>query len=294
MNEIRIAKPLALVALLLGACSCESSTSVADGGALDPPCNGHEELCERRFDDLAIPMTHNAMSNAEAGWSIPNQRFGITRQLDDGIRGLMLDTYDEDGELLLCHVLCGLGSQPLVEGLGEIRRFLEDNPRELVAIIFENYITHAQTADAIDEAGLIDFAYAHEVDAPWPTLGELIDAGTRLIVFQEKLPQSVEFPWLMNIWDHAGETDFSFAAPEDFDCDPNRGDPANPLFLLNHFLTTAVGGDPGLAEMVNFNPLFIDRARQCEEERSALPNFIAVDFYDTGDVFAVVDALNGL
>lgn len=304
MSEIRFAGLLALGALLSSACSSGSSTSVADagadsgmepdGGALDPKCNGHEELCARRFEEVAFPITHNAMSNAEARWSIPNQRFGITRQLDDGIRGLMLDTYEEDGELLLCHVLCGLGKQPLVDGLGEIKAFLDANPREVMSIIFENYITQAQTADAFDETGLIDFVYAHEVDAPWPTLAELIDADTRLIVFQEKLPQAAELPWLMNIWDHAQETDFSFAAPEDFDCSPNRGDPANQLFLLNHFLTTAVGGDPDLAAMVNYDPLFIERARQCEEERNALPNFVAVDFYDIGDLFAVVDALNGL
>jgi hypothetical protein len=302
--EMRITRLLVLIALLASACSSESSSSAADagtdsgtepdGGALEPKCNGHEALCERRLDEVAFPMTHNAMSNAEAGWSIPNQRFGITRQLDDGIRGLMLDTYDENGELLLCHVLCGLGKQPLADGLEEIKAFLDANPGEVVSIIFENYITHAQTAGAFDETGLIDLVYAHEVDAPWPTLGELVDANTRLVVFQETLPQEAEYPWLMNIWDHAGETPFSFAAPEDFNCDPNRGDPANPLFLLNHFLTTAVGGDPELAEMVNYNPLFIDRARQCEEERNALPNFVAVDFYDIGNLFEVVDALNGL
>ena len=307
MTEMRFASLLVLMALLPSACSGEGSTAAgtagtggtggiggADGETIDPRCNDHEELCARRFDEVAFPMTHNAMSNAEAGWSIPNQNFGITRQLDDGIRGLELDTYDENGEILLCHVLCGLGKQPLADGLGETKAFLDANPGEVVSIIFENYITHAQTAGAFDETGLIDFVYAHEVDAPWPTIGELIDADTRLIVFQEKLPQEPEYPWLMNFWDHAGETPFSFAAPEDFNCDPNRGDPTNPLFLLKHFLTTAVGGDPELAEMVNYNPLFIDRARQCEEERSALPNFVAVDFYDIGDLFAVVDALNGL
>jgi len=294
--EIRTAILLVLGTLLSSACSSESTTSAGsiDGGALDPKCNGHEELCARRFDQVAVPMTHNAMSNAEAGWSIPNQNFGLTRQLDDGVRGLMLDTYDEDGALLLCHLLCGLGSQPLVAGLAEIKAFLDANPREVVSIIFENYITHAQTSGAFDESGLIDFVYVHEVGAQWPTLEELIDANTRLVVFQEKLPQEAEFPWLMNVWDHAGETPFSFAAPEDFNCDPNRGDPANPLFLLNHFLTSAVGGDPGLAEMVNYNPLFIDRARQCEQERNALPNFVAVDFYDIGNLFDVVDTLNGL
>ena len=71
------------------------------------------------------------------------------------------------------------------------------------------------------------------------------------------------------------------------------GDTANSLFLLNHFLTATLGGKPEFAEMVNYNPLFVDRARQCEEEGNTLPNFVAVDFYDIGDLFAVVDALNG-
>jgi hypothetical protein len=275
--------------VLLGALlctSCAESTKTA--------CNGHEELCDRRFDQVAFPMTHNAMSNAEAGWISPNQSFGITRQLSDGIRGLMLDTYEEEGELLLCHVICLAGSQPLVEGLGEIATFLETHRNEVVSIIFENYITHAQTAQAVEESGLIELVYAHEMGEPWPTLSELIEANTRLVVFQEKLPQEAEFPWLMNIWGHAWETPFSFSAPEDFVCDPNRGNPANPLFLLNHFLTATLGGSPDFAEMVNYNPLFIDRARQCAEEGNALPNFVAVDFYEIGDLFAVVGALNGL
>jgi hypothetical protein len=97
----------------------------------------------------------------------------------------------------------------------------------------------------------------------------------------------------MNIWDHAWETPFSFATPEDFTCDPNRGDPANPLFLFNHFLTAPLGGSPDLAEMVNYNPLFIGRAHECETENDDFANFIAVDFYDIGDLFDVVDALNG-
>ena len=45
--------------------------------------------------------------------------------------------------------------------------------------------------------------------------------------------------------------------------------------------------------MVNYDPLFLDRALECEEEGNALPNFVAVDFYDIGDLFAVVDVLNG-
>ena len=38
--------------------------------------------------------------------------------------------------------------------------------------------------------------------------------------------------------------------------------------------------------------VLLDRARRCMRESGHLPNFVAVDFYDVGDVFAVVDALN--
>ena len=233
------------------------------------------------------------MSNAEDNWGVPNQNFGITRQLDDGIRGLMLDTYEYEGDLWLCHTTCIAGKQRLVEGLEEITTFLQANPEEVVSIIFENYITHAQTASAFEDSGLIEFVYAHEVGAPWPILGALIAAGTRLVVFQEKMPQEDEFPWLMNIWEHAWETPFSFSAPEDFNCEPNRGNPANPLFLLNHFLTGPFGGSAEFAEMVNYNPLFIDRANECQDVNEDFANFVAVDFYDIGDLFDVVGELNG-
>ncbi len=260
-------------------------------GGAEAVCNGSADFCSLRFDEIAYPTTHNAMSNAEDDWNLPNQNFNIGRQLEDGVRAMMLDTYDEEGELLLCHVLCGLGSRPLVDGLGDINSFLRDNPTDVFAIIFESRIENSQTAAAIEESGLLDLAYAHVPGEPWPTLQELIDADTRLMVFQEK-PGSPEYPWLMYIWDHAWETNFSWEAPEDFNCDPNRGDPDNPLFILNHFLTSPFGGSAELAEMVNYNPLFIDRANQCEDEGNALPNFVTVDFYDLGDLFVVVDSLN--
>ncbi|MEZ5074571.1 MAG: hypothetical protein R2691_07025 [Solirubrobacterales bacterium] len=61
-----------------------------------PPeaCNGYPQLCHKRIDQVTIPATHNSMSAAaEPGWFLPNQRYGITRQLDDGIRGLLIDAH---------------------------------------------------------------------------------------------------------------------------------------------------------------------------------------------------------
>ncbi len=57
-------------------------------------CNGYPELCDRTLEDVAFPATHNAMSAAELpGWFTPNQRRDIRRQLDEGIRALLIDTH---------------------------------------------------------------------------------------------------------------------------------------------------------------------------------------------------------
>ena len=42
-----------------------------------------------------------------------------------------------------------------------------------------------------------------------------------------------------------------------------------------------------------YEPL-LRRARECRRLRGQLPNLLAVNFYREGDVFRVVDTLNGL
>ena len=45
---------------------------------------------------------------------------------------------------------------------------------------------------------------------------------------------------------------------------------------------------------MNAREVLLARARACERERGMLPNILAVDFYRSGDLFGVVDTLNGL
>ncbi len=57
-------------------------------------CNGYAPLCDRALDDVSFPATHNAMSAAELpGWYAPNQRRGIQRQLNEGVRAFLIDTH---------------------------------------------------------------------------------------------------------------------------------------------------------------------------------------------------------
>jgi len=253
-------------------------------------CNGAPELCDRRFDQVAYATTHNAMSNVENGFAGPNQQYGVTRQLEDGVRGFMLDTHYSGPNVALCHSFCVLGERPLVDTLIEIREFLEREPYEVVSIIFESYVSAADTQAVFSAAGLLPYVHAQAVADPWPTLRDMIAADKRLVVFTDS--GGGTYPWYHHVWNYAFETHYSFAAPADLSCTPNRGNPANGLFILNHFLTQ-IFGSAALAEQINHNPLFIDRAQACSAANAALPNFVTVDFYDIGDVLAVVDELNG-
>jgi hypothetical protein len=57
-------------------------------------CNGSPALCDRRLDDVVFPATHNSYAAAdEPSWFFANQRFGIERQLRDGIRAFLIDIH---------------------------------------------------------------------------------------------------------------------------------------------------------------------------------------------------------
>ncbi len=268
-------------------------------------CNGHSHLCSRRYDQVRYATTHNAMSNLANGWIGPNQNWDVPAQLEAGVRGLMLDTY-RAGDLnelsqeiqmpgvdpdtaYLCHVLCSIGNQLLVDGLSEIREFLDVNRGAVVTLIVESYLNHEITAEAFSAANLTPYAYQH-AGGPWPTLGQMIDADTRLVVLQD-VSVNPSYPWLMNVWDNAFETQFSASVPGDFSCTENRGSTSNELFIFNHFLTN-VFGSATLAEQVNFNPLLLNRINECETFHATTANFVTVDFVDIGDTLSTIEALN--
>ena len=53
------------------------------------------ELCDRPFNDVAFPASHNSMSAADQpGWFLAEQQpTGMVESLDDGIRVFLIDTW---------------------------------------------------------------------------------------------------------------------------------------------------------------------------------------------------------
>lgn len=270
----------------------DDATSVRDDDDSAPlrACNGSPLLCDRPFDEVALPSTHNSMSNAEDGWIAPNQQFSIERQLDDGIRGMMFDTYYDGGEIVLCHTYCQLGSRPLVDALEGVAGFLEAHPDEVVAIIFQDAVSAEDTAAAFEAAGLPEAMYAWD-GGPWPTLAEMLDAGQRLVVGAES--RGPPPAWYHQAWDVWQDTPYSFNSVDAFSCAPNRGTEESPLFLVNHWVSDPLSTEAN-AFIANAEEVLGPRVEECMAERGRLPNMVAVDHYAVGDLFSVVDRLNGV
>ncbi len=269
-----------------------SDTTVVDAG-IDPPmrCNGYPELCDRRLDEVVFPTTHNAMSNSDEGWIAPNQQHGIKRQLEDGVRGMLIDTHAYMGKTYLCHSSCLLGNRSLVLALGDMKTFLEANPHEVLTLIIENHVSASETETAFVASGLAALTYVHPAGAAWPTLRTMIASGRRVVVGSE-----TDHPppaWYHDFYSLAWDTPYSFKSPSEFSCRENRGKRANALFLLNHWLENPLP-DENLSRMANARDVLLNRARQCQMESGKLPNFVAVSHYAVGDLFAVVRELNGL
>jgi hypothetical protein len=292
----------------------DSGTGEQDGGqAL--VCNGAAELCDRAFDEIAFPSTHNAMSASEEGFINSDQRYGIEKQLADGIRAMELDVwkYDPDGtgdepeELYLCHSHCEdisedmpRGRRKLAGALQSIAEFLATHPHDVLTLLFEDHVLASDLLPALDAAGLFDQLHLQGPHDQWPTLREMINANTRLVaLFEDQGGQTEPYPTGYQVtWDYAWDTDWSLTMPSDLD-DPNGKD-CEPLkrghghlFIFNHDLDTDTQAED-FAKIINLKASLLTRAQKCWDKKGQIPNFVKVDYYDIGDLFSVCRTLNGL
>jgi hypothetical protein len=270
---------------------------------LRPPCNGWPELCDRAYDRLITPVSHAAMANLAPSWLHPAQRRTLRQQLDDSMRGLMLEVHPFEGESSLCLGDCSEGHSPLAAGLREIEGFLADNPREVLTLFIDNHIGAPELAARLDEAGLMASVYAGEPGPSWPTLAQLIEAGTRLVVFVSDATGAP--PGLRAWWESMQATRDDARELAELNCDLVRGPPGSGLILVQHFLVSeqpgqADAGEPklrpseSLSTSANRDPGLSARLQTCTQEWGRSPTFVAADFYDSGDLVAAVQRANGL
>lgn len=208
------------------------------------------------------------------------------------IRDRMVVGVGELPALYFCHGFCELGAYPVGPTLQAVRDFMVEHPDQVVILVIEDYVPPEELAKAFTDAGLLDMVDTSGVTGPWPTLRQLIETNQRLIVFTESGLPGVA--WLHPTLGAIQETPYTFHTIADFSCRTNRGGDTGALFQINHWIETTPAPRPSNAAIVNAYDFLLGRARQCQKERKHLPNLIAVDFFDTGDLLRVARTLNGL
>jgi hypothetical protein len=84
----------AVVALVLVVTSGGPDPQAAERVVYNGKCNGSFGLCDVRLNEAVFAGTHNSFSAADSpGWFIANQRRAIGRQLEDGVRLLLIDAH---------------------------------------------------------------------------------------------------------------------------------------------------------------------------------------------------------
>ncbi|XP_022739206.1 PI-PLC X domain-containing protein At5g67130 isoform X2 [Durio zibethinus] len=225
----------------------------------------------------------------------------------NGVRGLMLDMYDFEGDIWLCHSFRGqcfnfTAFQPAINTLREVEAFLSQNPTEIVTIIIEDYVhTPKGLTKLFTNAGLDKYWFPvskmPKKGDDWPTVNEMVQANHRLLVFtsvaSKEAEEGIAYQWKYMLENEAGDPGVKAGS-----C-PNRKEsrPLNSksasLFLMNYFPTYPVE-DEACKE---HSTQLADMIGTCYKAAgNMMPNFLAVNFYmrsDGGGVFYDLDSMNG-
>lgn len=227
-----------------------------------------------------------AVANEELGPDIVNSALRVIDAVAPGAP-------QGDEALYLCHGLCETGATSFDDTLVDIRSWLATHPDEVMTIFVEDHADADDIAVSVIGAGLENYLFTPVDDEPFPTLGDMIRSGQRLVVMLEAGDGRPEYPWLVNGFDFVQETPYDFPTVESFSCVPNRGVADAPLLQINHWLagfTDLVSS----ARTVNAADVLGTRVSECKDERGLQPTFVAVNYADIGDVLAVVDELNAV
>ncbi|XP_059451812.1 PI-PLC X domain-containing protein At5g67130-like isoform X2 [Corylus avellana] len=266
------------------------------------------------FNKYAFLTTHNAyaIEGEPSHTGVPritftNQEDNVTQQLNNGVRGLMLDTYDFEGDVWLCHSSGGkcydhTAFEPAIGTLKEIEAFLSANPAEIVTVILEDYVQAPNGLTKVfTDAGLMKFWFPvtnmPKNGEDWPLVTDMVANNQRLLVFTS-IRSKEQSEGIAYQWNYMVENQYGDGGMQGGKC-PNRAessplnDKTKPLVLVNHFSSIPfkiTACEHNSADLINMLHTCFGAAG------NRWANFVAVDFYkrsEGGGAFQAVDTLNG-
>ncbi|ONI18969.1 hypothetical protein PRUPE_3G250100 [Prunus persica] len=266
------------------------------------------------FNKYAFLTTHNAFAieGEPSHTGIPrvtftNQEDTITQQLNNGVRALMLDTYDFKGDVWLCHSFNGkchdiTAFEPAIDTLKEIEAFLSANPAEIVTLILEDYVEAPNGLTNVFKAsGLMNYWFPvtsmPKNGQDWPLVSDMVAKNQRLLVFTSKSAKE-QSEGIAYQWNYMVENQYGDGGMKPGNC-PNRGESAplndktKSLVLVNYFSSIPI---KQVSCAINSGDLIKMLYTCYGAAGNRWANFVAVDFYkrsEGGGSFQALDNLNG-
>ena len=298
-------------------------------------CNDHAELCTRKYSDISFAGAHDSPFVGQL--PTQNQNVDVTGQLNLGLRFLQGQTHrslEDDNVLELCHTSCiEEDGGSLSDYLKTVNTWLDAHPLQVVTLLLTNgdNVDISLFDNAFNTAGAKKYTYAPPSGeavplklGSWPTLGDMIDSGKRLVVFLGMANSSMSLsyyiiyitksllsadsgantasvPYVLPEFSYYYETPFDTTDPKFPQCDIDRPSGASAdgrMGIINHFLDIDVFGidipDRAAAGTTNSADSIGKQAGLCKSSYGRNPNVALLDYADKGDAVKAQSALNGL
>lgn len=293
--------------------TCALATLLAGNAAAQLPRPADLTDLDRPFNEYLWVTAHNA-SNYDS--LVANQSMDLRAQLERGVRGLMLDIYEKDGTLYTCHADCSFHGRkaPLAADLGTIVRFLEEAPEAVVTLHLEDHVQSARMDAFIQENPRL-FRHSFNPDDPrwsnlggrWPSLRALVAADQRLLITVQNAALAGHHPpssaWIAHDQVLTAENYWSLGTTvlsHDYRCVPRwdhvpLAETTTPLglprlFLMNHFHGVPLGLHSAVDNRLDVIQDRLDA--HCLPAARRMPNYLAIDFIEQGDVLEFAETYN--
>jgi len=276
---------------------------------------------DRLYHEVTFLTAHNAFSNEEDGYIQPQQKWGLRKQLENGIRGFMLDThyssslFGKSKKIRLCHYNAAITQMFLrpfkgrpatfIKSLKIIKQFLEENPKEIITLFLENYTELNDIDKAISKSGIIDLVLKPSDWNPctkmgWPHIRWLQKQNKRIVVFNQRGESHYCFDeWSSHCENQYGTTDTNRAIKERLES-KKASHKLRHLYVMNYFPHFYVKP----IQRINFSKINSQGTNRLLKKsitqglyanklyKHRYPNFIAVDFANEGNILGLVNHIN--
>lgn len=200
----------------------------------------HWELPNKqlRLDQISVLGAHNALESEEDGWIYAQQKWGLNRLLNEGVRALEIDlgtmagmdvVQENKHHLYICHATCEESRVQKTGGIQgkfasfkgkmkQLAKWLHEHPTEVVFLmtdffrdpsIKENQIdSELETLDTVKTLILRPQDWDPEAhNGNWPTLQWMNDHKKQIVIFNQKYKDSPIYTFF--IYKYVGVTEAS-------------------------------------------------------------------------------------